>query len=106
MCLDRLWWTGFAASAIDPWLSPYIVSVSFVDIPLSWLSGTSQFNSLQASDRPMYSDSVVESATMSCCLLLHEMGPPLWRVTKPEVDLRLSVSPMKSLSLYACRWLF
>ena len=38
---------------------------------------------------PIYSDSVVESATMLCCLLDQEIGPRLLINRKPEVDQEL-----------------
>ena len=59
--------------------------------------------SLAASVRVLYSASVLESETVCCSLLLHEMlvFSNLWRI--PDVDLRVSGSMPQSASAYVCR---
>lgn len=55
--------------------------------------------SLVASERAMYSASVVDKATDFCFLLLQLIGPPPNVTIYPEQDRLFSISPARSESI-------
>ena len=72
-------------------------------IPNSYSRRRSHITSLDESLAAMYSDSIVERATIGCRRLYHVMAAPLRTNINPEVDRLVSESPPLSASEYPVR---
>ncbi|KAK2456386.1 hypothetical protein QL285_003757 [Trifolium repens] len=64
---------------------------------MNFLIQTASFAALEAA---IYSASVVESATVSCFELFQLTAPPFRKNTKPDCDLKSSLSVWKLASMY------
>ena len=107
MCLVRVQNCGSQDRIIAAWFSQNNSVGVFCECPSSLKKEQSQARCCSALLSQMYSDSVVESATMLCCLLDQEIAPWLLMKIKPEVEQELSGScdhptlecPWKSMSV-------
>src|SRR5271155_5482678 len=106
MCLARAWDTGFFARAMALWLSEKR-SVGSSELPFEWPSSARSvlihFNSFVASVRAIYSDSIVDNATVGCRRLFHSIAPLLSMTVYSIVECRVSISPAHSASEYPWR---
>ncbi len=102
MCLVLAWNCGFFASAIAPWLSPKImVALGSSSSIRSWdRSDCSHIASIVAWVWAMYSASQVEKDTVGWCFEDQLIAPLPISKTKPEIDLRVCMSPAQSASVY------
>ena len=92
MCLVRAQNCGSRNRIITAWLSQNNSVGIFCECLSSSKKERSQARCCLALLSAMYSDSMVESATMLCCLLDQEIAPQLLMKTKPEVEQELSGS--------------
>src|SRR5271170_8346626 len=79
-------------------------SVGSSELPFEWPSSARSvlihFNSFVASVRAIYSDSIVDNATVGWRRLFHAIAPLLSMTTYPVVDRLVSKSPAQSASEY------
>ena len=98
MCFVLLWALSSTTFAIAPLLSQWIVMGDSIEgtTPSSWMNLRIHTTSLVA----IYSDSVVESAVVSCLQLLQLIAPfPRVKINL-EIDFLSSISDWKSESVY------
>src|SRR5713226_3580597 len=102
-CLVLSWNSGLCASAMDDWLSMWMVVGSVVSYLSSLSNRLSHTASFAACPPAMYSASVLDRATALCFLELQLVIPPPSIKTYPEVDFLSFLSLAQSASAYPFR---
>ena len=90
ICLVRAWNCGSWDRMMAAWLSQWSVVGPFCGCPISSKNVWSHARCCPVRLSSMYSDSVVERATILCCLLDQEMALRLLRNRYPKVERELS----------------
>src|SRR5258706_2851511 len=99
ICFVLLLSPALQVSDTAPWLSMCKVDGDLLVIPSSQRRSLSQTTSCMAGVALTYSNSVDESATTDCSLLLQQIAPPPIIHTNPDIDLLVSTHPAQSKSL-------
>src|SRR5258707_13926647 len=98
MCLVRARNCASLVRMIAAWLSQWrVVGVTCL-CPISEKNVRSHARCCPALLKPMYSDSVVDNATILWCLLAHDIAPRFVMKENPEVDRDESKFPGQSAS--------